>query len=372
MLRIKILLVEPDFPIAAKSKNHSHFLPIGLLKIGSYHRVLGDAVRLLRGISNSDIGFIPNKILITSLFTYWSEFVAEAAHHYHGLFPRAKVEIGGVYASLLPEHCKAMNPFAKISKGLYRNGVAENVPIDFSLLPDEIDYQIIHTSRGCKRQCTFCGTWKIEPEFTYKETILPEIKKPKLVFYDNNLLANPCIDKILKEITAFRLNGRPISCESQSGFDLRLLTPEKAQLLKDANFKNPRIAWDSRYSSWPRVRKAIKMLQDVGYSTENIFVFMIYNFELSSAEMRQKLDACRRWGVRVIDCRYRPLDSTDDGYKSSVKCQSTDEYYIHPNWTDKQVRGFRRGVRRQNIAILLNLPHNRYIPGCERGYVNVQ
>ena len=34
----KVLLVEPNFPIPAKSRNHSNFLPIGLLKIASYLR----------------------------------------------------------------------------------------------------------------------------------------------------------------------------------------------------------------------------------------------------------------------------------------------------------------------------------------------
>ena len=43
---MNVLLVEPDFPVAAKSKNHSHFLPVGLLKIGSYHKAKGDKVKL--------------------------------------------------------------------------------------------------------------------------------------------------------------------------------------------------------------------------------------------------------------------------------------------------------------------------------------
>ncbi len=38
-----------------------------------------------------------------------------------------------------------------------------------------------------------------------------------------------------------------------------------------------------------------------------------------SEEMREKLDACRRWKVRVIDCRFRPLDSTSDNYKPNAK-----------------------------------------------------
>ena len=73
----------------------------------------------------------------------------------------------------------------------------------------------------------------------------------------------------------------------------------------------------------------------------------------------------------MIDCRYRPLDRTDDKYRPGSKGQGEDEYYIHEGWTDLQVRRFRRGVRRQNIAILLDLPNGRYIDGCESRKVGV-
>ncbi|PIP18082.1 MAG: Fe-S oxidoreductase, partial [Parcubacteria group bacterium CG23_combo_of_CG06-09_8_20_14_all_35_9] len=57
---MKILLVEPNFPIPPKSKNHAHFLPIGLLKIASYHRSLGDKIELHRG--NYPAQFYPDQI----------------------------------------------------------------------------------------------------------------------------------------------------------------------------------------------------------------------------------------------------------------------------------------------------------------------
>lgn len=44
----KVILVEPDFPIPNKSRNHSNFLPIGLLKIASYFRENGIEVELIR------------------------------------------------------------------------------------------------------------------------------------------------------------------------------------------------------------------------------------------------------------------------------------------------------------------------------------
>ena len=44
----KVLLIEPDFPIPNKSRNHSNFLPIGLLKIASYFIEKGIDVELIR------------------------------------------------------------------------------------------------------------------------------------------------------------------------------------------------------------------------------------------------------------------------------------------------------------------------------------
>ncbi|MCX6908567.1 MAG: hypothetical protein NTY01_11055, partial [Verrucomicrobia bacterium] len=160
-------------------------------------------------------------------------------------------------------------------------------------------------------------------------------------------------------------NGRRISWECQSGLDLRLLNQERALLLRASRMLNPRIAWDGGYGQWPHVRRAVNMLKKVGYGRKDIFVFMIYNHAIPYREMRKKLDACRRWRVRVIDCRYRPLSSTKDGYVPGPKRQTEGEYYIHPSWTDAQVRGFRRAVRRQNIAILLDLPNGHYLAGCE-------
>ena len=44
----KVLLLEPNFPIPNKSRNHSNFLPIGLLKIAGYLRTKSIEVKLLR------------------------------------------------------------------------------------------------------------------------------------------------------------------------------------------------------------------------------------------------------------------------------------------------------------------------------------
>lgn len=341
---MKVLLVEPSFPIPSKSKNHRDFLPIGLLKFASYHRERGDEVRLVRGnIYSSD--FYPDKIKITSLFTYWSSYVWEAVKFYKGKYPNSKIIVGGIYASLMPGHC-SQSGCDEVFIGVDER--VEKIKPAYDLV--NVDYQIVHTSRGCLRRCKFCGTWRIEPEFKYIKSIKREICSNRVIFYDNNLLANPYIKEILNELKNSKHNGRVIYSESQCGIDGRLLTPEAAKLLKQARFINPRIAWDHGYNQKEAIKKQINMLLEAGYSAKEIYIFMIYNYNQDYFEMKKKLAQCKRWGVQVADCRYRPLDQTSENYNPRKRQENID-YYIHPKWTDKLVKLFRRKVRRQNIVI---------------------
>lgn len=339
-----ILLIEPNFPIPPKSKNHRDFLPIGLLKLASYHRNKGDNIRLVRGNKYYN-KFYPNEIKITSLFTYWSNYVWESVKFYKNNYPKAKVIVGGIYASLMPEHCK-QSGCDEVFIGV--DDRVEKFRPAYDLV--EVDYQIVHTSRGCTRSCKFCGTWKIEPDFYTKKSIKNEICSNRVIFYDNNLLANPYIKDILEELKNTKYKDRVVYSESQCGIDGRLLTPELAKLLKQARFLNPRIAWDHSYNQRNKIKEQFDMLVNAGYSSKDIYVFMIYNYEQDYYEMLKKLKQCKRWGVQITDCRYRPLDQTYDNYNPRRK-QTSEDYFIHSKWTDRQIKLFRKKVREQNIVI---------------------
>ena len=348
---MKVLLVEPEFPISAKSKNHKNYLPIGLLKLASHYKNRGDFVKLVRGNSQyEELTFEPDQIMITSLFTYWRKYVKESAEHYRSLFPKARIIVGGIYASLMPKDCKEYTGCDEVFEGIH--GGAEKATPDYELIAGQrnLGYQIIHASRGCIRNCSFCGVHQIEPKFTFKKSIKDEIRANKLIFYDNNILANPYIKDILKEIADFRYKGRPVICESQCGFDRRLLTPNIAALIKKARFTNVRIAWDGPYSKSKEVEKQIDMLIGAGYRSSDIFVFMVYNWEIDFDEMEKKRKKCRQWNVQIADCRYRPTDQAYDNY-NPFKKQTNGDYFIHPKWTDGLVKRFRRNVRRQNICV---------------------
>lgn len=363
----KVLLVEPEFPIPTKSKNHKDFLPIGLLKLACYHKSIGNKVTIVRGNLNIDelnkkMEFKkPDWIGVTSLFTYWSEYVRQTVQHYKKLFPKAKITVGGIYASLMPKHCKEYTGCDEVKRGLTPEieKYVMNNKLDYKLLsnPHPINYQIIHASRGCFRKCKFCGTWKIEPRVIYKKSIKDEISSNRLIFYDNNLLTNPNIENLLEEISNLRFKKKPIICESQSGFDGRILLekPYLSKLIKKARFQNIRIAWDWHYMQYKEIKKQLKLLIKAGYNSKDLYVFMIYNWEIPFKEMEKKRIKCWKWKVQISDCRYRPLKQTFDNY-SPRKKQNNEDYFIHPSWTDAEVKQFRRNVRRQNICIRMNFP----------------
>lgn len=194
-----VLLIEPNFPIPKKSRNHKDFLPIGLLKIASYFKEKGVNVHLERLSSEfeDNFNFKPDIIFITSLFTYWENYVLKAVDLCRNTFPNTKIVVGGIYASLQPIRCKKFTGCDIVFEGVWDE--VEHCTPDYSLV--NVDYQIIHTSRGCGRRCPYCGVYKIEPEFKFDRSLKgKEIIKRKLIFYDNNLLANPYIENILKEL----------------------------------------------------------------------------------------------------------------------------------------------------------------------------
>jgi hypothetical protein len=366
-LNHNVLLVEPKFPTKTKSKNHKNFLPIGLLKLAAYYkRKKKYNVELVRGNTLPKTFKTPTRIEITSLFTYWSEYVWVAVEFYRENFPDpdiTEIRLGGIYASLHYENKEFQDKCKKYNVNPIK-GVQEEVERFFpyyELVNDgkSIDYQIVHLSRGCYKNCLFCGTWIIEPEFKGRKKIWPKIKPglkfglKNIVFYDNNLFYNPYIRDILNELIQLKNQGKIGWCESQSGFDGKILikNPDLAILLKKSGFRYPRIAWDWDYSQWSEIEKQIKILRNARYKSEDIYVFMIYNWDLNFEEMEQKRIKCWEWKVQISDCRNRPLDQLHDHYKPLCDQSKGEDYYIHPDWTDAEVKQFRKNVRRQNICV---------------------
>lgn len=345
-------MIDPNFPRASKSVNHSNIIPIGLLKIGAYYKDIGWDVKLLRlAESDEPIDYDPDLIIITSLFTYYSEYVIDAVKYAREHYPNTTIEVGGIWASLMPEKCKELTGADRVYVGVHHD--AEQYEADYSLLSEEVDFQILHTQRGCHRRCKTCGVYCIEPQMDFKKSIKDSIHKKKVIFYDNNFLINPYVENILKELILLKRKRIIRECECQSGFDGRILRekPHLAKMLKDAGFIFPKIAWDGHYKTWKTREEEINILKDAGFLPRRIGVFFLTNHDLPYEELERKRVKCFEWGVQIIQCRYRPLDQLWDNYNGRRKYQPPTEYYIHPNWTHWKIKRFNRNIKLHNICV---------------------
>lgn len=196
----------------------------------------------------------------------------ETVKFYKNKYPYTPIIVGGIYASILPNHCKEFTECDDVITGIIEE--AEKFKPSYDLV--NVDYQIIHTTRGCIRKCKFCGVYEVEPKWSYKKSIKKEIFKKRIIFYDNNLLANPNIKNILKELIKLKKEHKINYVESQSGFDGRILlkNPEIAGLLKKAGFKNPKIAWDGSLNEFNSIYTQIQILIKYGFKAKEISVFM--------------------------------------------------------------------------------------------------
>jgi hypothetical protein len=309
---VKVLLVEPR----KSKKYHTQYPPLGLLKLSAYHKQLGDTVKFVRGFE--DDNFEPDKIYVTSLFTYAWEPVHEVIRYYSRKYKKAEIVVGGIYATLCEDHLReAFKNRIIIHKGLVSE--VEDILPDYSLVPDW-NSSIIFSSRGCIRRCPFCSVKTLEPEFFAKESIkhLVYPGHKKIILWDNNILASPTWEKIFQELEELNLE-----VDFNQGLDARLITTEVVERLLRLKIPVIRLAYDTQSIREP-LRKTIELLKSAGFRGRRIVVYCLYNnpFEKDTPEtFLNRLRDLIEWGVVSYPMRYEPLEP---------RPKNT---FIAPNWT---------------------------------------
>ncbi|MBW1973836.1 MAG: hypothetical protein JRI44_13525 [Deltaproteobacteria bacterium] len=308
-----ILLVEPK----RSKKYHTTYPPLGLLKLSSYHKKRKDKVRLVSGFV--DDGFKPDIIYITSLFTYAYEPVHDVINYYREKYKKAKIIVGGIYATLCPDHLKErFKDRIEIYRGLIDE--VEDILPDYKLVPD-CDSTILFSSRGCVRNCSFCSVPRIEPKFIPKKSIKHLIYPghKKIILWDNNILASPYWENIFDELKEVNL-----TVDFNQGLDARLLTEKVAMRLKELKIPIVRLAYDTN-SVRNAIKKAIDLLSDIGIRKRRILVYSLYNFSDNPEDFLNRIKDILEWGVVAYPMRYEPITPMP---KNS---------YVSKNWTKEEL-----------------------------------
>lgn len=319
---MRILLIEPNY--------YSRYPPLGLLKLASYHRSYGDEITYKIGLAN-DVE-TPDIVNITSLFTFTWKPVHEAIKYYHRKFPMAEIRVGGIYATLMPQHLKTNFPYVKVHSGLHPK--AETLLPSYDILKwtdkwKDWKKSILFTTRGCIRKCPFCVVPRIEggmkePKYSVIPHIHPDHKE--VVIWDNDFLASPYAKDILKE-----LRDGGYKADFNQGLDARLMTEEFAGLLADIKSSTIHMAYDWPWEG-PYIEKAINLMADAGYKRKNLIFYVLHNFYDfqhkkgdTPLDFFSRLKDLMRWGASAYPMRFIPLDSL------------TRRGFVSPNWTEEKL-----------------------------------
>lgn len=217
---MKILLVEPNY----KNK----YPPMGLMKISTYHKLLGDEVRFVKGYDDDVDAEVWDRIYVTTLFTFDFDRDIETINHYKLLVSDINdLYVGGIMASLMPEKIVEVAGIDRshILTGLFTDTsvVGDNndinvdeLPLDYDIL-EQIAYEypagdnyFAYTTRGCPNHCSFCAVPILEPHFRVTNNIIEQIRtidekygpKQHLLLLDNNVLNTTDLKSLVDDLCA--------------------------------------------------------------------------------------------------------------------------------------------------------------------------
>ena len=304
----KILLVEPGY--------RNKYPPLGLMKLATYHKLLGDEPTFVKGCSHEAASAFWDRVYVTTMFSFdWDLTIRTIRFYQESLFGMAnKIFVGGIAASILPDEmykATGIYPFvgALNDPGVLDKGdptVIDTLPPDYSILAQVkhqyacTDSYIGYATRGCIRKCDFCAVPTLEPRYNGYRDLKPWVaaikeasgEKPHLLLMDNNVLASPRLKDIVADIRSLgftpgaRLAGRARYVDFNQGLDARLLTERKMELLAQIPINPFRLAYDDRRYA-DTYEKAVRIAAASG--VRNFSTYVLYNFEDSPEDFWDRL-----------------------------------------------------------------------------------
>jgi len=293
----------------------------------------------------------PDLVLITCTMTYWYPGVQIVVELIREKFGQVPVILGGVYASLMPEHARTSSGADIVFQGPAEKGILplirdvlgdnscsanqfeiiDEIPWpDSSLLRDKETLPLL-TSRGCPFKCSFCAAPLLSRNFEQRNpsSVVAEIeyhfreqKVRNIAFYDDALLLNKDrhISFILKEIIQKKL---PLNFHTPNGLHIREIDSELASLLKQANFRSLFLSQESfdekmLKDSCPKVssedlEKALANLEKAGYRREEINVYLMVGLpEQEVSGIRESIFQVQRLGARPRLAYFSPVPGTKE------------------------------------------------------------
>jgi radical SAM superfamily enzyme YgiQ (UPF0313 family) len=292
----------------------------------------------------------PAAILVTSLMTYWYPGVAAAIRLARERFPDAPVILGGIYASLCPEHARRHSGADRVVigpgegvildilsevAGLPPPGPGRPDPEELDSLPypaldllDHPSYIPILTSRGCPLDCAYCACRLLQPVYRRRRPLMvaaeliywqERLGLTDAAFYDDALLLQ-AEDHLLVILDELARRGRAFRFHTPNGLHARLITREVAQGLKRANFASLRLGVETTALGVARLdrklqagelEEALAHLREAGFASNAIGVYLLIGLpDQEEAEVTASIRRLQELGATPVLAQYSPIPGT--------------------------------------------------------------
>ncbi len=292
----------------------------------------------------------PDEIYVTSYMTYHYRGVYEIVDIIKRVFPKTKVIVGGIYASLCPEH--ALNSGAdEVHEGRFCE--AEDYSADYSLLDYKPDFVIVKMTRGCPNNCDYCAVHILEGHKMYFRDIklvCNEIKEKvfdygvkNIYFWESNILINSenyfekILDFIIEEIIPHQ---KEVSLHFPEAMDPRLIYPRLITKLKDAGTKELILSLETideemlqrlhRKTNFDDLKRVVEECVKQGIDPKHIDVYIMIG--LADQSLDSILMSCVRiWelGCKPVLLPFTPIPKTKEFIRNEKLIAGKDLEELH-------------------------------------------
>ena len=186
----------------------------------------------------------------------------------------------------------------------------EHIYPDYSLYPQYTkDTAYGFLTRGCPRGCDFCHVKEKEGQRSRKVADLSEFWRGQknIVLCDPNLIACSEWRDLLQQL----IDSKAF-IDINQGIDIRIITAEKAEMLKQLKVKSLHFAWD-RYEDRDLIVPRFKMFKEIsGINHTKLGVYVLTNFGTTHEQDLERIYTLRDLGytpyVMVYDKEHTTMN----------------------------------------------------------------
>ena len=250
------------------------------MKLSAWHKANGDTVEWYEPLFHS-YGEPLDKVYMSKVFSFSPDYQ-------YCINAKEVVKGGSGYCISL-----------KDGKEIFDKSNDIELPYEIEhIYPDYSLYNITDTAygfltRGCPRGCHFCHVACKEGLKSHKVADLDEFWRGQknIVLCDPNILACKDSNDLLQQLIDSKA-----WIDINQGLDIRLMTEDRARLIKQMKIKELHFAWD-RYEDKDIVVPKFKMFKEVtGINERNLIVYVLCNFDTTIEHDLERIYTLRELG----------------------------------------------------------------------------